>query len=156
MTADSAGWDTVTRFRESSGSINCAESADPSLRRKHSLTSEIGDRTFLIAAILSMHHPRGREERHDAEGRQGGGKDGHARVMHREDGGDEKGPVAAAAILFFVFGAKMLREGLEMEGGEAGREKMEEETGRMLPRRAERNDMTPRADRAAAKMVTRG
>ena len=26
----------------------------------------------------------------------------------------------------------------------------------MLPRRAERNDMTPRADRAAAKMVTRG
>jgi translation elongation factor EF-1beta len=34
---------------------------------------------------------------------------------------------AAAAILFFVFGAKMLREGLEMEGGEAGREKMEEE-----------------------------
>lgn len=34
---------------------------------------------------------------------------------------------AAAAVLFFVFGAKMLREGLEMEGGEAGREKMEEE-----------------------------
>lgn len=33
----------------------------------------------------------------------------------------------AAALLFFVFGARMLQEGLEMEAGEKGREKMEEE-----------------------------
>ena len=33
----------------------------------------------------------------------------------------------AAAVLFFVFGARMLQEGLEMEAGEKGREKMEEE-----------------------------
>lgn len=33
----------------------------------------------------------------------------------------------AAAILFFVFGGRMLQEGLEMEAGEKGREKMEEE-----------------------------
>lgn len=34
---------------------------------------------------------------------------------------------AAAAILFFVFGGKMVMEGMEMESGEKGREKMEEE-----------------------------
>lgn len=34
---------------------------------------------------------------------------------------------AAAALLFFVFGGRMLAEGLEMEGGEAGREKLQEE-----------------------------
>lgn len=33
----------------------------------------------------------------------------------------------AAALLFFVFGARMLQEGLEMEAGDKGREKMEEE-----------------------------
>lgn len=33
----------------------------------------------------------------------------------------------AAALLFFVFGLRMLQEGLEMEAGEKGREKMEEE-----------------------------
>lgn len=33
----------------------------------------------------------------------------------------------AAALLFFVFGGRMLQEGLEMEAGEKGREKMEEE-----------------------------
>lgn len=33
----------------------------------------------------------------------------------------------AAAILFFFFGARMLQEGLEMDSGEKGREKMEEE-----------------------------
>lgn len=34
---------------------------------------------------------------------------------------------AAAALLFFVFGFKMIQEGLAMEAGEKGREKMEEE-----------------------------
>lgn len=34
---------------------------------------------------------------------------------------------AAAALLFFVFGAKMLQEGIEMDAGEKGREKLEEE-----------------------------
>ena len=34
---------------------------------------------------------------------------------------------AAAAVLFFVFGFRMIQEGLAMEAGEKGREKMEEE-----------------------------
>ena len=34
---------------------------------------------------------------------------------------------AAAALLFFVFGFRMIQEGLAMEAGEKGREKMEEE-----------------------------
>jgi putative Ca2+/H+ antiporter (TMEM165/GDT1 family) len=34
---------------------------------------------------------------------------------------------AAAALLFFIFGSRMLQEGLEMDAGEKGREKMEEE-----------------------------
>lgn len=39
----------------------------------------------------------------------------------------KKWTTLAAAVLFFFFGARMLQEGLEMEGGEAGKEKMEEE-----------------------------
>lgn len=34
---------------------------------------------------------------------------------------------AAAALLFFVFGFRMIQEGLAMDAGEKGREKMEEE-----------------------------
>ncbi|BGP25371.1 transmembrane protein PFT27 [Rhodotorula toruloides] len=91
------------------------------------LTSEIGDRTFLIAAILSMHHPRITIFAAALSA---------LAVMSFLSAllGNilpnllpKRYTTAAAAILFFVFGAKMLREGLEMEGGEAGREKMEEE-----------------------------
>lgn len=39
----------------------------------------------------------------------------------------KKWTTLAAAVLFFFFGARMLQEGMEMESGEAGREKLEEE-----------------------------
>lgn len=92
-----------------------------------SLTSEIGDRTFLIAAILSMHHPRITIFAAALSAL------GVMSFLSALLGNilpnllPKRYTTAAAAILFFVFGAKMLREGLEMEGGEAGREKMEEE-----------------------------
>ncbi|BGP32857.1 GCR1-dependent translation factor 1 [Rhodotorula toruloides] len=91
------------------------------------LTSEIGDRTFLIAAILSMHHPRITIFAAALSAL------GVMSFLSALLGNilpnllPKRYTTAAAAILFFVFGAKMLREGLEMEGGEAGREKMEEE-----------------------------
>ncbi|GAA5891749.1 hypothetical protein JCM6882_006193 [Rhodosporidiobolus microsporus] len=91
------------------------------------VSSEIGDKTFLIAAILSMRHPR-------------------ITVFAAAFSAlavmsflsallgtivptllPKRWTTIAAAILFFVFGAKMLQEGLEMEAGEKGREKMEEE-----------------------------
>ncbi|KWU44447.1 UPF0016-domain-containing protein [Rhodotorula sp. JG-1b] len=95
--------------------------------RKNSLTSEIGDRTFLIAAILSMHHPR--MTIFAAALSALGVMSFLSALLGNILPGllPKQYTTAAAAILFFVFGAKMLREGLEMEGGEAGREKMEEE-----------------------------
>ncbi|GAA6032558.1 hypothetical protein JCM8097_004815 [Rhodosporidiobolus ruineniae] len=91
------------------------------------ISSEIGDKTFLIAAILSMRHPR-------------------VTVFAAAFSAlavmsflsallgtivptllPKRWTTVAAAVLFFVFGAKMLQEGLEMEAGEKGREKMEEE-----------------------------
>ncbi|GAA5988056.1 hypothetical protein JCM10908_002047 [Rhodotorula pacifica] len=91
------------------------------------LTSEIGDRTFLIAAILSMHHPR--VTIFAAALSALGVMSFLSALLGNILPGllPKQYTTAAAAILFFVFGAKMLREGLEMEGGEAGREKMEEE-----------------------------
>ncbi|GAA5854170.1 hypothetical protein JCM8547_008253 [Rhodosporidiobolus lusitaniae] len=91
------------------------------------ISSEIGDKTFLIAAILSMRHPR-------------------ITVFAAAFSAlavmsflsallgtivptllPKRWTTIAAAVLFFVFGAKMMQEGLEMEAGEKGREKMEEE-----------------------------
>ncbi|GAA5867337.1 hypothetical protein JCM3774_003551 [Rhodotorula dairenensis] len=91
------------------------------------LTSEIGDRTFLIAAILSMHHPR--VTIFAAALSALGVMSFLSALLGNILPGllPKQYTTAAAALLFFVFGAKMLREGLEMEGGEAGREKMEEE-----------------------------
>ncbi|BGP56167.1 GCR1-dependent translation factor 1 [Rhodotorula sphaerocarpa] len=91
------------------------------------LTSEIGDRTFLIAAILSMHHPR--TTIFAAALSALGVMSFLSALLGNILPGllPKQYTTAAAAILFFVFGAKMLREGLDMEGGEAGREKMEEE-----------------------------
>ncbi|GJN91208.1 hypothetical protein Rhopal_004226-T1 [Rhodotorula paludigena] len=91
------------------------------------LTSEIGDRTFLIAAILSMHHPR--MTIFSAALSALGVMSFLSALLGNILPGllPKRYTTLAAAILFFVFGAKMLREGLEMEGGDAGREKMEEE-----------------------------
>ncbi|GAA5977912.1 hypothetical protein JCM11641_004327 [Rhodosporidiobolus odoratus] len=91
------------------------------------ISSEIGDKTFLIAAILSMRHPR-------------------VTVFAAAFSAlavmsflsallgtivptllPKRWTTIAAAVLFFVFGAKMMQEGMEMEAGAAGREKMEEE-----------------------------
>ncbi|BGP40864.1 GCR1-dependent translation factor 1 [Rhodotorula kratochvilovae] len=91
------------------------------------LTSEIGDRTFLIAAILSMHHPR--VTIFAAALSALGVMSFLSALLGNILPGllPKQYTTAAAAVLFFVFGAKMLREGLEMEGGEAGREKLQEE-----------------------------
>ncbi|BGP16968.1 hypothetical protein JCM10213_007414 [Rhodosporidiobolus nylandii] len=88
------------------------------------ISSEIGDKTFLIAAILSMRHPR-------------------ITIFLAAFSAlavmsflsallgtimpallPKRWTTIAAAALFFVFGAKMLQEGIEMEGGH---EKIEEE-----------------------------
>ncbi|GAA5890584.1 hypothetical protein JCM8208_004923 [Rhodotorula glutinis] len=91
------------------------------------LTSEIGDRTFLIAAILSMHHPR--VTIFAAALSALGVMSFLSALLGNILPGllPKQYTTAAAAVLFFVFGAKMLSEGLEMEGGEAGREKLQEE-----------------------------
>lgn len=91
------------------------------------VVSEIGDKTFLIAAILSMRHPRMTIF---------AGALGALAVMSFLSSMlgtilptllPKRYTTIAAAGLFFVFGARMMQEGLEMEGGEAGKEKMEEE-----------------------------
>lgn len=91
------------------------------------MTSEIGDRTFLIAAILSMHHPR--VTIFAAALSALGVMSFLSALLGNILPGllPKQYTTAAAAVLFFVFGAKMLSEGLEMEGGEAGREKLQEE-----------------------------
>ncbi|TNY19431.1 hypothetical protein DMC30DRAFT_417913 [Rhodotorula diobovata] len=91
------------------------------------LTSEIGDRTFLIAAILSMHHPR--VTIFAAALSALGVMSFLSALLGNILPGllPKQYTTAAAALLFFVFGGRMLAEGLEMEGGEAGREKLQEE-----------------------------
>ncbi|GAA6010342.1 hypothetical protein JCM11491_006276 [Sporobolomyces phaffii] len=91
------------------------------------LVSEIGDRTFIIAAILSMRHSR--------TVIYAGALSALATMslLSALLGTivpsllPKKWTTLAAAVLFFFFGARMLQEGLEMEGGDAGKEKMEEE-----------------------------
>lgn len=88
--------------------------------------SEIGDKTFLIAAILAMRHQR----QVVFAGAFGAlfvmsilsALLGHVlpALIPKSKGWTQVG----AAVLFFVFGAKMLSEGWEMK---AGRAKMEEE-----------------------------
>ncbi|GAA5970350.1 hypothetical protein JCM21900_001653 [Sporobolomyces salmonicolor] len=91
------------------------------------VVSEIGDKTFLIAAILSMRHPRVTIF---------SGALLALAVMSLLSSLlgtivptllPKRWTTFAAAALFFVFGARMMQEGLEMEAGEKGREKMEEE-----------------------------
>ncbi|GAA5917416.1 hypothetical protein JCM5296_003803 [Sporobolomyces johnsonii] len=91
------------------------------------VVSEIGDKTFLIAAILSMRHPRVTIF---------SGALLALAVMSLLSSLlgtivptllPKRWTTFAAAVLFFVFGARMMQEGLEMEAGEKGREKMEEE-----------------------------
>ncbi|KAL8283327.1 hypothetical protein RQP46_005737 [Phenoliferia psychrophenolica] len=91
------------------------------------VVSEIGDKTFLIAAILSMRHPRTTIF---------AGAFLALAVMSLLSSLlgtilpsllPKRYTTAAAALLFFVFGAKMMQEGFEMDAGEKGREKMEEE-----------------------------
>ncbi|GAA5903708.1 putative ribosome biosynthesis protein GDT1 [Sporobolomyces salmoneus] len=91
------------------------------------LVSEIGDRTFIIAAILSMRHSRAVIY--------AGALSALATMslLSALLGTivpsllPKKWTTLAAAVLFFFFGARMLQEGLEMEGGHKGKEKMEEE-----------------------------
>ena len=86
--------------------------------------SEIGDKTFLIAAILAMRHPRLIVF---------AGAFGSLAVMSLLSAGlghilpaliPRKWTQTCAAVLFLVFGAKMLQEGREMK---AGNEKIQEE-----------------------------
>ncbi|EJF58520.1 hypothetical protein BD309DRAFT_877829 [Dichomitus squalens] len=86
--------------------------------------SEIGDKTFLIAAILAMRHPRLIVF---------AGAFGSLVVMSLLSAGlghilpaliPRKWTQACAAALFLVFGVKMLQEGREMKGGN---EKIQEE-----------------------------
>lgn len=88
------------------------------------LASEIGDKTFLIAAILAMRHPRGIVF---------AGAFGALAVMSVLSAAlghvlptliPKKATQFAAAVLFFGFGGKMLMEAREMEGGSS---KIEEE-----------------------------
>jgi len=88
------------------------------------IASEIGDKTFLIAAILAMRHPRGIVF---------AGAFGSLVVMSALSAAlghilptliPKKWTQVAAAVLFFVFGAKMLMEAREMKGGSG---KIEEE-----------------------------
>lgn len=91
------------------------------------VVSEIGDKTFLIAAILSMRHPRLTIF---------SGALGALAVMSFLSAMlgqilptllPKRWTTIAAAGLFFVFGGRMMQEGLEMEGGEGGRARMDEE-----------------------------
>lgn len=91
------------------------------------IVSEIGDKTFLIAAILAMRHPRWTVFL---------GAFGSLVVMSLLSA--ELGHLlpalfiphrwtqAAASVLFLVFGAKMAKEGYDMEGGN---ERIKEEMG---------------------------
>ena len=88
------------------------------------LASEIGDKTFLIAAILAMRHPRGVVF---------AGAFGALAVMSMLSAAlghvlptliPKSATQLAASVLFFVFGVKMLMEGREMK---SGNEKIEEE-----------------------------
>jgi len=91
------------------------------------IVSEIGDKTFLIAAILAMRHPRWTVFL---------GAFGSLVVMSllsAELGHllpalfiPKRWTQAAAATLFLVFGARMAKEGWEMEGGN---ERIREEMG---------------------------
>ncbi|KZO92071.1 UPF0016-domain-containing protein [Calocera viscosa TUFC12733] len=91
------------------------------------IVSEIGDKTFLIAAILAMRHPRWTVFL---------GAFGSLVVMSilsAELGHllpalfiPKRWTQGAAAVLFFVFGAKMAQEGFQMSSGS---EKMREELG---------------------------
>ncbi|GAA5825592.1 hypothetical protein JCM10212_006215 [Sporobolomyces blumeae] len=91
------------------------------------LVSEIGDRTFIIAAILSMRHSRTTIY--------AGALSALATMslLSALLGTivpsllPKRWTTLAAAVLFLFFGVRMLQEGLEMEAGEKGREKMEEE-----------------------------
>lgn len=84
------------------------------------LASEVGDKTFLIAAILSMRHPRLIVFL---------GAFSSLAVMSVLSAGmgqllpslflPRKWTQLGAAILFFWFGVKMAREGWEMDGGNA-------------------------------------
>jgi Ca2+/H+ antiporter, TMEM165/GDT1 family len=82
--------------------------------------SEIGDKTFLIAAILAMRHPRAVVF---------AGAFGSLVVMSCLSAAmghllptlvPRRWTQAAAAILFLVFGLKMLDEGRKMKGGSEG------------------------------------
>ncbi|EJC97620.1 vacuole protein [Fomitiporia mediterranea MF3/22] len=88
------------------------------------IASEIGDKTFLIAAILAMRHPRAVVF---------SGAFGALAVMSVLSAAlghvlptliPKSWTQFAASVLFFVFGAKMLQEGREMRSGSA---KIEEE-----------------------------
>ena len=88
------------------------------------IVSEIGDKTFLIAAILSMRHPRLVVF---------AGAFSSLLVMSILSAGmghvlptliARRWTQLAAAVLFLVFGLKMLKEGREMRGGS---EKIQEE-----------------------------
>ncbi|THG98058.1 hypothetical protein EW145_g7489 [Phellinidium pouzarii] len=83
------------------------------------IASEIGDKTFLIAAILAMRHPRVVVF---------AGAFGALAVMSVLSAAlghvmptliPKSWTQFSAAVLFFVFGAKMLHEGREMKGGSA-------------------------------------
>ncbi|TDL21206.1 UPF0016-domain-containing protein [Rickenella mellea] len=88
------------------------------------IASEIGDKTFLIAAILAMRHPRAVVF---------AGAFGSLVVMSALSAAlghilptliPKKWTQVAAAVLFFAFGAKMVQEAREMKGGSG---KIEEE-----------------------------
>lgn len=88
------------------------------------IVSEIGDKTFLIAAILAMRHPRGVVF---------AGAFGSLVVMSILSASlghllptliPKRWTQALAAVLFFVFGYKMLMEAREMK---AGNDKIREE-----------------------------
>lgn len=88
------------------------------------IASEIGDKTFLIAAILAMRHPRGIVF---------AGAFGALAVMSILSAAlghvlptliPKSWTQFCAAALFFAFGGKMLQEGREMEAGSG---KIEEE-----------------------------
>jgi putative Ca2+/H+ antiporter (TMEM165/GDT1 family) len=111
------------------GANNDSEEGEPSLHALLSsftmiIFSEIGDKTFLIAAILAMRHPR------LAVFAGAFGSLALMSLLSAQLGHllptllPQSVTELAAALLFFVFGAKMLKEGIEMK---AGSEKIQEE-----------------------------